>query len=214
MTRTLHEIEGDFAALDALLEEVGGDLTAEEAEAAVDQWLESLGEERDAKLNGYARRIQTLEAAAEAKKAEERRLAAQRKQDESRADWLKGRLLAYVQRAGMQIRGKETHQVETTLFRFVETLNGGKQALTYLVPALDLPEELRTDCITITVSAEHETVWRRVSMLLHTIDGALFTAERTAKPVEEAVREALEEGGEEITRYVRLEPRGVRLAIR
>lgn len=236
MNQTLHVIEEDLDALDAILADLGGDVSEEEAEAAVNAWFAELGDARDAKLNGYARRIQALESHAEAKKAEIARLAAQRKQDESAADWMKRRLLSFVRERGTPIKGKPTRMVETSLFKFTETMNGGKEKLTYLTDPLELPAELRQDVITIVVSAEHEKVWMAVFQLLHAIDGADFTAVRTALPVEPEVREALERGDEaraarakveadtgvpltpyfdeRIFRYARLEPRGVRLAIR
>lgn len=227
-TQTLDGIEGDLDALDALLEERGGDITEEDAEAAVDDWFDELGEARDRKLNGYCRRIQALKANAAAKKQEEGRLAQQRKIDEGNAGWLERRLLSFVQRRGMPIKGKPTRQLETTLFKITETLNGGKQSISILVPPLELPEQLRQDTITITISSEHERIWEEIQdVLVH--HGLSASVERTAKPVEDEVRAALaaaEEAragrdsdaeplpAEQIFRYVRLEPRGVRLAIR
>lgn len=229
-TQTLDAIEQDLEALDAILADLGGDITDEEVEAAIERWFEELGEARDAKLNGYARRIQALETHAEAKKAEERRLAQQRKQDESNADWLKRRLLGYVQRRGAPIKGKDTRQLETTLFRFTETKNGGAQKLTYLVAPIDLPEELRRDTVTIVLEHNQEALYRQIEKTVLGImaSGWSVTYERSAIPVESEVRAALECASEagswelgqtrppelEIYRYVRLEPRGVRLAIR
>lgn len=228
MTQTLTNIEQDLDALDALLAELGGEISEEDAEAAIDAWFSELGEARDAKLDGYARRIQALEVAAYAKKEEAARLAAGRKRDESNADWMKRRLLDYVQRRGAQVKGKTTRQIETTLFRFVETLNGGKRALTYLVAPLDLPEPLRTDVLTIRVTAGHAVAHAAVAAALKAaaLDGVEFTLEREAKANDDEVRAALERGEaaraeqdenaepHPIFRYARLEPRGVRLAIR
>ncbi|HET7322689.1 MAG TPA: siphovirus Gp157 family protein [Longimicrobiaceae bacterium] len=231
MSQTLITIEQDLDALDALLAELGGEISEEEAEAAIDAWFSELGEARDAKLDGYARRIQALDIAASAKKEEIARLAAGRKRDETNADWMKRRLLDYVQRRGAEIKGKTTRQIETTLFRFVETLNGGKRALTYLVPPSALPETIRTDVLTIRVTAGHDVAHAAVAAALKSaaLDGVEFTLEREAKANEDEVRTALERGeearaardeaaephsDEDIFRYARLEPRGVRLAIR
>lgn len=231
MTQTLTTIEQDLDALDALLAELGGDISEADAEAAIDAWFSELGEARDAKLNGYARRIQALEWAAEAKKAEAARLAAARKRDESNADWLKRRLLSFVQTRGAPIKGRATHQVETDLFRFTETLNGGKRPITYLVDPLDLPEELRTDVITVRVTANHDLAFDAVAAALAkaAMDGVNFKIERGAIAQEDEVRAAIERGeaaragrsadaephpDEQIFRLARLEPRGVRLSIR
>lgn len=231
MTATLTTIEQDLDALDALLAELGGDISEADAEAAIDAWFAEMGEARDAKLNGYARRIQALEVAAEAKRAEERRLAAQRKQDEAAADWMKRRLLSFVQTRGAPIKGKSTHIVETTLFKFTETLNGGKAPVRYRVAPLDLPETLREDVITVYAYADQEAVYRLVhDALVDRMPREDVMIERTAKPKEEEVRAALERGevqaqargeadaarhpDEEIFRFAYLEPRGVRLSIR
>lgn len=231
MSATLYAIEQDLDALDALLAELGGDITEEEAESAIDAWFRDLGEARDVKLNGYARRIQALETNAAAKKEEAARLAAGRKRDESNADWMKRRLLSFVQQRGMPIKGKPTHQVETNLFRFTETLNGGHRSITYLVDPADLPEPLRTDFFTIRVTAAPEAAYRAITdgLKAAALDGVEFSVERTAVANAEDVREALERGeearsgrdadaephpDEEIFRYARLEPRTVRLSIR
>jgi hypothetical protein len=237
VTATLTTIEQDLDALDALLAELGGDITEADAEAAIDAWFAEMGEARDTKLNGYARRIQALEVAAEAKRAEERRLAAQRKQDEAAADWMKRRLLSFVQARGTPIKGKPTHIVETTLFKFAETLNGGKQPIRYLVAPLDLPEALREDVITVYAYTDQEAVYRLVhEALIDRMPREDVVLERDAKPREEEVRAALERGksaraareeaeaafgapvephpDEEVFRFAHLEPRGVRLSIR
>jgi len=39
MSRTLFEITNDLQALDDLLTEIGGEVTEEDAEAAIDKWL-------------------------------------------------------------------------------------------------------------------------------------------------------------------------------
>lgn len=238
MTATLDTIDQDLFALDAILNDVGGVLSDEEAEAAIDAWFAEIGDTRDAKLNGYARRIQTLKMHAAAKKEEEARLAAQRKRDESTLAWMKRRALMFVQDHGIKIKGKETREIETDLFRFVETTNGGKRSLTYLVPAAELPDKYRTDVITIAVTKGHKVVADAIATALAALEGVDLLVLRDAKPIEDAVRPALEAAeefraareklekemlhgqplppspDEEILRYARLEPRGVRLEIR
>lgn len=234
--QTLDLIDEDLGALEAILTELGGDITEEEAEAAVDAWFEELGAARDAKLNGYARRIQVLEGNAAAKKAEEQRLAQQRKRDEESAGWLKRRLLGFVQRRGVPIKGKDTRQIVTPLYTFTETKNGGKQAITYLVAPKDLPEALREDVVTITVRSGQAAFYEALNAMLMNLADVELEVQEGAKPVEEEVRAALERGAaafakrdeeekrtgemfpeypdEQILRFARLEPRGVRLAIR
>lgn len=192
MTATLDTIDQDLVALEAILSEVGGDISEEEAEAAIDAWFAEIGDARDAKLNAYARRIRTLKTHAAAKKEEEARLAAQRKRDESMLAWMKRRALLFVQDHGMPIKGKETREIETDLFRFVETTNGGKRSITYLVPATELPDEYRTDVITIAVTKGHKAVADAIATALAPLEDVDLLILRDAKPIEERVRPALE----------------------
>lgn len=127
--RTLDQIEQDFDALDRLLEELHGDVTGQEA--ALDAMVRGLEDEEDQKLEGYRYYLARLAARAAWKKAEEQRLAARRRTEEQRIEWLKARLLAHVQAAG----GK----IETAGGSFAAQKNPPSVEL--LVPADELPME-------------------------------------------------------------------------
>lgn len=101
--RTLWEIGSDLEALEDLLMEVGGDVTDEEAERAIDAWLE---ETREAE-------IQEKEAARLMERAQVNRNAVRR---------LKDRLLAYMDRRG-------TPKLSGNLYSFTASDNGGKLPL-------------------------------------------------------------------------------------
>lgn len=134
--RTLNEIGADLESLDALLAEVGGDVTEEAAEAAVDAWLSELGHERDAKLDRYAAYIADLKARSDAKKAEAKRLTDRAKVEDNRVEMLKTRLLWFFQAQGLK-------KVETNLHAFTVANNGGKVPISLLVDPEALPYEYR-----------------------------------------------------------------------
>jgi hypothetical protein len=73
--RTLFEISTDLLALYDRIEELGGDVTAPDVEQAIDAWFERLSHERDEKLDNYAALIRELEARAQARRDEAKRLA-------------------------------------------------------------------------------------------------------------------------------------------
>lgn len=129
--RTLDEIEADFAALDQLLDELEGDVTGQEE--ALDAMMAELEDQRDEKLEGYRYYLKRLDAGVEWKKAEEQRLASRRRTEEQRVEWLKARLLTFVQASGGRI--------ETAGGTFAAQRNAPSMEL--LVPAEELPEEYR-----------------------------------------------------------------------
>lgn len=74
MSRTLFDITDDLLALEELLSEVGGDVTDEQAEEAITEWFEELGEDRNSKLDGYVTLIAEFDARAEMRRREAARL--------------------------------------------------------------------------------------------------------------------------------------------
>src|SRR5262245_61996452 len=126
--RTLYEIGADLSALEALLYETGGELGDDAAEEAFDKWFSSLGSERDAKLDAYAGLIQEIEARAQSRRFEAKRLAGRAQIDENAAYRLKDRLTRF-------FIAHQLKTIETPRFRLTLATNGGKQAMTVLVPA-------------------------------------------------------------------------------
>lgn len=136
---TLYEIAADLAALDALLADVGGDVTEEAAEAAVDAWLAETGAALREKLDGYAALIREREASAKARDEEAARLAALARADANTAKRLKDRLAWFLNERG------EKKPIETPRFRISLCANGGPLPVSLLVPPADLPADLREE---------------------------------------------------------------------
>ncbi|MBE9018572.1 siphovirus Gp157 family protein [Chroococcidiopsidales cyanobacterium LEGE 13417] len=98
MKKTLFDISEDLEKLSGLLDLVEGD----DQQEIIEQWFEQLGEERDCKLDGYAALIGEMQARAEARKAESRRLAELAASDENKARLLKERLKWFLEKHQMK----------------------------------------------------------------------------------------------------------------
>lgn len=106
-----------------------------EAGEDYDGILAVIGDELEAKADGYARVIRNMEAEAKALKDEEKRLAEKRKVCESAVERLKQNLFE-----SMKITGKE--KFKTDLFTFSIQKNGGAIPVIVHVPTEDLPDDL------------------------------------------------------------------------
>src|SRR5260221_10033708 len=72
--RNLFEISQDFEALEGLLLELQGEITNEDEENIIDEWFESLGEERDQKIEQYCYFIRENRMLGEIQKEESKRV--------------------------------------------------------------------------------------------------------------------------------------------
>ena len=134
-TRSIFCISGDIEKLNDLLDENSDDA---EQQQLIAQWFETLGDERDRKLDGYAALISEMLARAEVRKAEAKRLTELAASDEDRAKLLKNRLKTFF----------ETHNlksVNTVRYRLLVATNGGKQPLIIdeSVPVTQMPEQFQ-----------------------------------------------------------------------
>ncbi len=128
--RTLFNISEDIEHLNGLLDDLSDDIQQQEL---LNQWFETLGTERDRKLDGYAAAIAEMQARAEVRKAEAKRLMELAAVDENRARLLKERLKWFF----------ETHKlktVETPRYRLSLAKNGGRSPL--ILKDELLPQEL------------------------------------------------------------------------
>lgn len=89
--RSLFLISSDLDALEALLYDLGGEITDEAAEKAIDAWLGELGAERDAKVDNYCGLRQEFLARAEARQREADRLHELARVEINAAERLKAR---------------------------------------------------------------------------------------------------------------------------
>lgn len=140
-TSTLYAIGADMEALADLLHEVGGDVSEDDAEAAIDRWLEENAHALGDKLDGYGTIIRQFEERAAFRKAEADRLRALAQTDENNVKRLKDRLRWFFETHGIQ-------KQETARFKFSLAANGGKAPLELLVPPEEIPSAWRTEVVT------------------------------------------------------------------
>lgn len=130
MSRTLRDISDDIMALEDLLMEMGGDVTDEQVDAAINDWLAENRENLQSKLDGYATLILEIDDRARARRDEARRLHALATTDENAVKRLKERLTYFM-------LAHNEKKVETQHHRLWVQKNGGKTPLHYeegLVP--------------------------------------------------------------------------------
>lgn len=144
---TLYEIRDDLEALHALLYEVGGDITEDEAAAAIDAWLRETDEALRSKLDRYAALIRETEAKAASRKEEADRLAALAVTDLNTVKRLKERLQWFFEDQGIE-------KLETDRFKFTVANNGGKTPVILKCEPHELPEWAQR----VTVSADIEAI--------------------------------------------------------
>jgi t-SNARE complex subunit (syntaxin) len=132
--RTLFSISADIQQLNAVLD----DLDDTEQQQFITDWLENLETERDRKLDNYATLITELEARADVRKAEAKRLMELVAADEKRAKLLKERLKYFFET-------NQLKKVETNRYRLSLVKHGGKAPLILdeSVEATLLPERFR-----------------------------------------------------------------------
>jgi len=128
---TLFSIEADLRALDDLIDEKEGDITS--VEAVIKAWLEELGDKLEGKIDGYCALIAEMEARAEARSVEAKRLLDLSVRDERKADQLRGALKWL-----FEARGLKT--VETPRYRLTLRANGGQAPLEVNATPDELPD--------------------------------------------------------------------------
>lgn len=144
MPRPLYAITADLHQLNDLLDDIEGDLSRlGEMEPAVTGWLDLLGEEQAAKLDGFIHLIRTLQMEATAAKAEEEQWAAKRKARESRAKYLETKLLRHLEATGQT-------KVTTASGRVVSVVKNGGVAPVEINAAYTPDDvEVPSDCVRI-----------------------------------------------------------------
>lgn len=148
--RTLLDIGSDLEKLSELLDECGDDIEQQEL---INQWLETVGAERDRKLDNYAALISELQARADVRKAEAKRLLELAATDENRARLLKDRLKWFFQSHNLKT-------IHTTRYRISLAGNGGKHPLKWLRNVLpnELPPRFQQTTVEVNNGAIREAL--------------------------------------------------------
>jgi hypothetical protein len=148
--KSLFELTTDVLELEALLVEVGGDVTGEEAEAAVDAYTARLEEDLHNKLDGYVTLIAEFDARAEARAKEAERLKSLSRLDEANAERLRAGLKQFF------VRTNRDRPVETARFRVSLVSAGGKLPLKLHCQPEQLPAEFRKE--KLVLSADQDAI--------------------------------------------------------
>lgn len=148
--RSLFNISDDVEKLNDLLDDVGDDTQQQEL---ISQWFETLGEERDRKLDNYASLISEMTVRAAVRKAESQRMAELAASDELRATVLKERLKTF-----FQLHNLKT--INTDRYRLSLAKNGGRAPLVLdeSVLAAQLPEQFQRVSIDPDTTAIREAL--------------------------------------------------------
>jgi len=142
---TLYEINHDINDLENQLEELDlNNASQEEHNAFIERWL-CLEGQLHSKLDNYGIFIRELEARAEVRKAEAKRLQERATVDENKAKALKESLL-YV------FTARDLKKLETKRFSFSRAKNGGKAPVIMdeQIPISEIPTEYQTVIVQIS----------------------------------------------------------------
>lgn len=148
---TMAKIEADKQALDALLEDVGGEVTPE-TEAAIEQWFRELEDRTTEKVDGYGFTIRMALADAEKFTAAADELYAKARTAESRAKYAKARMAQHMTEQGLD-------RLAGNIYTFAFQKNGG---VAPLVLASENPDDFPEDCRITTVTLNKERIRERL----------------------------------------------------
>jgi hypothetical protein len=164
---TLFQIAEEIMALHNLLTECGGELSDEEAEQAIDEWLAETKASLENKVDSYCWLIREVEGRADIREQAAKALMAIAVIDDNMAERLKARLKNYLEICGVS-------KLETPHFKLNIQKSGGSVAL--IVPpaweadAASAPEvfhkikiELNTTAIREAIRNDEETHGARLA---------------------------------------------------
>lgn len=155
--RTLFDLSQELHDLYDHLEALEGDVTDPDVERAIDAWFDRLGKKREEHLDNYAALIRELEARAEARREEARRLADRARRDAGRADYLKHRLVSFLQEHGLKT-------VETRRYRLTVARSGGKPPVLLKAEPEQLPPEFQRVTVDADLTAIRDVLERGESL--------------------------------------------------
>lgn len=153
--RTLFNISDDLEKLNELLDETGDDTQQQEL---ISQWFSLLGEERDRKLDAYAALIAEMQARAEVRKAEAKRMMELAATDENRAKLLKDRLKLFFEK-------HELKTLETARYKLSIAKNSTRPLIVNPNVAIaQLPEEYKKVSVELDTAAVREALKQGVDL--------------------------------------------------
>jgi hypothetical protein len=133
MSKALFEIVADMEALDALLDETGGDVSDPKVEAAITAWLDETQGDFSEKVDSYCGLIRTMQGRAAVRKEESERLMKRVKADENAAKRLADRL-----KLALELR--QDRKLETRRYTVSIVANGGAVPVE-IDPGVSVPRE-------------------------------------------------------------------------
>lgn len=152
---TFFEIGAEISALHQLLIECGGELTDDQAEAAIDQWLTENEASVERKLNGVGWSVREFEAKADVREQAAKALLASAAADRNTAKRMKERTKLFLEMYGYK-------RFETEHFKFTIATNGG--VLPLVLPeawerdAAEAPEAFQRRVIQLDTAAIREAI--------------------------------------------------------
>lgn len=144
---TLATLQQEFAALDALLIETGGEVTPE-TEPILQAWFAELATNEREKADGYAFRIKDLRGRALALKAMAAELTLKERTLTCEADWLLNRMAVHLEMSGRD-------RLAGAIYRFQFEAVGGRLPI---VLETEDPEAFPADCRRVVVTVDREAV--------------------------------------------------------
>lgn len=150
---TLFEVSEDMLALDALIEELEGDISNPQVEAAITTWMQEISTNEADKINGYCAYIARLSMEVAAAKEQAERYQKKARTRENRIAWLKDRLKKH-----LEITGRK--KIETNINTVAIQANGGK--LPMIVDPAVQPERLEQRFQRVTISLDTDAVRKAV----------------------------------------------------
>lgn len=210
MSKTLFEIGDDIRALEALLTEIEGDVSDEEIEKTIDDWLLENRSNLKEKLDGYAWLITERKRMSEARLEESKRIKALATADQNLSDRLKNRLKFFFEEYGIE-------REETLNFKFWIQNNGGALPLWFNEEdfggsnAVRLPEEYQKTL----VIPDMESI-RRDAEELYTLELAKKESEASGNkfPLLEESERRIVELREKLQNIAKVSQRGTHLRIK
>lgn len=120
--RSLYEIGDDLSALEELLTDTDGEIPDGEIGAAIEEWFDQLGQERDEKIRRYCALIEMMQLNSTVCDEEARRLTKLKRANENGAKRLRDRLKGFFEAHGIK-------KLDLGIFKPRIQVNGGQYPL-------------------------------------------------------------------------------------